>query len=219
MARLIAYSRIAPEGLLWRGPAGEGRRTWAELDAGAPDAFGLPTLRARYFFDEPMPKFGRMDPLCKVALAAAQLIHRAGGFAGLNPDDIAQVGGTALGCLEVDAQFEASRRAGAPSPALFVYTLPSMFQGEIAIRFKLRGRCVLYSGSVLSGEQALAHAVRLVDKGRAPTVLVVAADAVGSAAKRAGMGVLKSHAEAWLLAAGAGFANLVDAQLAGQAKV
>lgn len=201
MARLIAYSRISPAGLLWRGPAGEHLAAWADLGAGAPDAFGLPPLRAKFFFDDPFPKFGRMDPLCKVAVAAAQLIQRAGGFDGLDRDSIAQVGATALGCLEVDAQFEATRKAGAPSPALFVYTLPSMFQGEVAIQFKLRGRCALFHGAAFAGSKALAQATQWVERGRAPAVLAIAADAAGPAAAAAGYGPPRTAAEAWLVAA------------------
>lgn len=199
MARLIACSRISPAGLLWRGPAGVHRATWADLGAGAPDGFGLPPLRARHFFDQPFPKFGRMDPLCKVAVAAAQLIQRAGGFDGLDRDSIAQAGGTVLGCLEVDAQFEATRQQGAPSPALFVYTLPSMFQGEVSIQFKLRGRCALFCGEQ-SGLAALAQAARWVNKGRAPAVLAIAADACGPAGGMSGFGPPQTAAAAWLLA-------------------
>jgi len=201
MARLIADCCISQAGLLWRGPQGEHRASWADLGAGAPDDFGLPPLRARYFFDQPFPKFGRMDPLCKVAVAAAQLIQRAGGFDGLDRSEIAQCGATALGCLEVDSQFEATRRAGAPSPALFVYTLPSMFQGEVSIQFKLRGRCALYCCGETSGITALATAAKWVDQGRAPAVLAIAADAAGPAAAAAGYGPPQTAAMAWLLAA------------------
>ncbi|MBK9974120.1 MAG: hypothetical protein IPP14_05030 [Planctomycetes bacterium] len=201
MARLIAHCRIDAGGLFSAGPGGTHSATWPELGAGVPDAFGLPPLRARYFFDQPYPKFGRMDPLCKVAVAAAQLIQRAGGFDGLDRDQVAQCGATALGCLEVDSQFEATRRAGAPSPALFVYTLPSMFQGEIAIQFKLRGRCALYCCGETSGVTALATAAKWVDQGRAPAVLAIAAEAAGPAAAAAGYGPPQTAAMAWLLAA------------------
>ena len=196
MARLIAQSRIGALGIHWRGPVGEVRSTLSAV--GAADSGGLPSLRARWFFDEPFPKFGRMDALCKIAVAAAQLIHKAGGFGGLNLDDVAQVGATALGCIEVDAQFEDSRRAGAPSPALFVYTLPSMFQGEIAIRFRLRGRCVLFAGGTDCAKLALNQAARMVDKGRAPAVLAIAADAARGHAE----------AEAWLVGSYGGLADL-----------
>lgn len=201
MARLIATSRIDAAGLQWRGPAGEGGTSWAGLGAGEPDAFGLPPLRAKYFFTDPFPKFGRMDALCKLAVAATQLIQRAGGFDGLDRDQVAQCGGTALGCLEVDAQFEASRKQGAPSPALFVYTLPSMFQGEVAIQFKLRGRCALVSCGAQSEEAALDMAIRWVDKARAPAVLAISAEAAGPAAKASGQRVVTT-ARAWLLVEG-----------------
>ncbi|MBE7490174.1 MAG: hypothetical protein HS108_00205 [Planctomycetes bacterium] len=204
MARVIACSRVGATGTAWRGPRGEGRAGWGELGAGAPDELGLPPLRARYFFDQPFPKFGRMDPLCKVAVAATALVERAGGFDGLARDDVAQCGGTELGCLEVDAQFETTRRAGAPSPALFVYTLPSMFQGEVSIQFRLRGRCTLLCGPG-AGLQALQLALRWVNSARVPAVLAVVADAAGLAARQAGLTTARTAAAAWLMGAGSGF--------------
>lgn len=201
MARLIAYGRVSPAGLLSWAPGGVSRTSWAELDAGPVGEYGIPKLRAKFFFDQPFTKYGRMDPLCKVAVGAAQLAVKASGeLAGLERDEVAQVGGTMLGCLEVDAQFEATRRAGAPSPALFVYTLPSMFQGEIAIAYHLRGRCTLLSTGELSAMTALGTGIRWVEKGRAKHVLVVAADAAGPAAAELGPDFTpQSAAAAWLL--------------------
>ncbi|MBZ0137569.1 MAG: hypothetical protein K8I27_14480 [Planctomycetes bacterium] len=200
-ARLIAYGRVSPAGLLSWSPGGVRRTGWDQLDAGPVGEFGTPPLRAKYFFDQPFTKYGRMDPLCKVAVGAAQLAVKASGnLAGLERDEIAQVGGTMLGCLEVDAQFEATRRAGAPSPALFVYTLPSMFQGEIAIAFKLRGRCTLLSTGELSAMTALATGIRWIERVRARHVLVVAAEAAGPAAAGLGADFTPfSAAAAWLL--------------------
>ena len=201
MPRLIAYGRVSTTGLLSWAPGGALRTSWAELDAGPVGEFGVPKLRAKFFFDQPFTKYGRMDPLCKVAVGAAQLAVKASNdLAGLERDEVAQVGGTMLGCLEVDAQFEATRRAGAPSPALFVYTLPSMFQGEIAIAYHLRGRCTLLSTGELSAMTALATGIRWVEKGRAKHVLVVAADAAGPAASGLGPDFTpQSAAAAWLL--------------------
>ncbi|MCB9933132.1 MAG: hypothetical protein H6841_06910 [Planctomycetes bacterium] len=201
MPRLIAYGRVSPAGLLSWAPGGVLRTSWAELDAGPVGEFGVPKLRGKFFFDQPFTKYGRMDPLCKVAVAAAQLAVKASNnLAGLERDEVAQVGGTMLGCLEVDAQFEATRRAGSPSPALFVYTLPSMFQGEIAIAYHLRGRCTLLSTGELSAMTALATGIRWVEKGRAKHVLVVAADAAGPAASELGPDFTpQSGAAAWLL--------------------
>jgi hypothetical protein len=221
MARLIAYGRVSPAGLLSWAPGGVLRTSWESLDAGPVAEYGIPKLRAKYFFDEPYSKYGRMDPLCKVAVGAAQLAFKAnGGLTGLEPDEVAQVGGTMLGCLEVDAQFEKTRLAGAPSPALFVYTLPSMFQGEIAIHYHLRGRCTLLSTGELSAMTALCTGIRWIEKGRAKHVLVVAADAAGPAAAELGPKYTpQSAATAYLLTGGDSGRSLSDvrfnAELAG----
>ena len=120
-----------------------------------------------------------------------------------------------LGCLEVDAQYHDTLLKGGPagaSPALFVYTLPSMFLGEIAIKFGLRGRTTYINTGRTSAVAALTHGARQVDKGRALAVLVVAAEAVGEAARELEMverGL--SGAAAWLLAPGsAGFRELAN---------
>jgi 3-oxoacyl-(acyl-carrier-protein) synthase len=133
-------------------------------------------LRARMFSDEPYPHFGRMDPLCKVGVAAAALALADAGEHVLAHADIAQVGGTRRGCVSADGVFEDSRVAGAPSPASFVYTLPSMYLGEIAIRFGLQGRCTLLTTGRLAGLLALATGVGWIEAGRAGQVLVTAAD-------------------------------------------
>ena len=213
-ARLIAYARVSAAGLLSWAPGVEVRTSWDELDAGAVAEFGVPKLRAKYFFNEPFTKYGRMDPLCKVAVGAAQLAVKASGdLAGLDRDEVAQVGGTMLGCLEVDAQFDDTRRAGAPSPALFVYTLPSMFQGEIAIKFHLRGRCTLLSTGKLSALTALGTGIRWIEKGRAKHVLVVAADAAGPAAAQLGRKcTAQSAAAAYLLSSEGDGRELADVQ-------
>lgn len=201
VARMIAYGRVTPAGLFSWAPGKSLHTSWDELDAGPVAEYGTPKLRAKYFFDAPFTKYGRMDPLCKVAVAAAQLAYKASNdLAGFDRDEVAQVGGTMLGCLEVDALFEATRRAGAPSPALFVYTLPSMFQGEIAIQYKLRGRCTLLSTGELSAMTALGTGIRWIEKQRAKHALVIAADAAGPAAAELGPAFTpQSAATAYLL--------------------
>ncbi len=195
--RLVAYARLSAQGLLSWSPASTIRTSWHSL---APEAGPL-NLKARWFFDQPFPKFGRMDALSKLAMAAGQLVYRASnGFHGLKPREMAQVGGTMLGCLEVDAQFEATRLAGAPSPAMFVYTLPSMFQGELAIHYRLQGRCTLLSQGKLSGMAALDTALRWVGKRRVSSVLVIAADACGPLSSRLTGQAEHGEAYAYLIA-------------------
>ncbi len=198
---LIAGSgRVSSAGLLALGPKPL-RRTFAELEAGEPDSFGLPRLRHRWFTDRPAPHFGRMDILCKLALGAAELCLAAAD-AELPRDETAVVGATRLGCLEADARFHDTLLKGGyagASPGLFVYTLPSMFVGEVAIRFQLRGRCTLLCNGAQSAGAALSRALRLVETGRAPAALAIYADAAGPAARALKDGPGQSLAAAWLV--------------------
>ncbi|MCC6573481.1 MAG: hypothetical protein IT462_06785, partial [Planctomycetes bacterium] len=189
-AIITSYGRVSADGLIGPGL----RRTWKQVltDTKTPAdkvECGLPHLRHKYFVGagETNPRYGRMDILCKLAVGAADLCLAGDALAGINRDEIAIVGGTQLGCLEVDAQYYDTLLKGGSSgasPALFVYTLPSMFVGEVAIRFGLRGRSTLISEAANSARAALMAGARLVEKGRAPACLVLYADAFGPAAEQ-----------------------------------
>src|SRR5690606_20430254 len=101
--------------------------------------------------------------------------------------------------------------ANAPSPALFGYTLPSMLQGEIAIQYRLRGRCTLVAAGRLSGLTALATGARWVDTGRAKQELVVAAEAAAGAAQALGYAP-QTAASAWLLGHEGGMLGIAAAE-------
>jgi 3-oxoacyl-[acyl-carrier-protein] synthase III len=76
-----------------------------------------------------------------------------------------------------------------------------MFVGEIAIKLGIRGRTTLLNAGKLSAIAALASGVRLIERGRAPAVLVVAAEAVGPASRDLDFDSRgQSGAAAWLLA-------------------
>lgn len=215
-AVLRAYARISEKGLTRAlGVAGKPLltvSTWPDLGAGPVDDTGLPSLKARFFTTKSWPRYGRMDLLCKLGVGAAELCMGLD-FSCLPRDEVALVGASMLGSLEVDAEYHDTLLKGGPaaaSPALFVYTLPSMFLGEIAIGLGLRGRTSLISQGRLSAVAALAAAVRLIEKGRATSVLAVAAEAVGPAVRQLEVGPTgSSGACAWLLTSdGEGIARL-----------
>ena len=83
------------------------------------------------------PKFFKMDILSKAAFLATEVLVQALGTIE-DKDRVATVLTTESGCMDVDEQFEASRRELA-SPALFVYTLPNIMLGEICIRNQFKG--------------------------------------------------------------------------------
>lgn len=88
---------------------------------------------------KPYPKFFKMDILSKAAFVVSEILLQQ-----IEPQDTetnnrtAVILSTASGCIDVDKQFEASRKEIA-SPALFVYTLPNIMLGEICIKNKFKG--------------------------------------------------------------------------------
>jgi hypothetical protein len=97
-------------------------------------------LDALYRFESmDYPKFHKMDMLSKLGLLAAEILlkdtdHR-GKYRG---EETGIVLSNTNGSLDVDLKYAKTMHAGA-SPALFVYTLPNIVIGEIAIRHKIKG--------------------------------------------------------------------------------
>lgn len=88
------------------------------------------------------PKFYKMDMLSQAGFLASELIKRAvpamtGAY---GDDEIALVFANRSSSAETDQRFINSyEHNGAPSPSLFVYTLPNIVLGEIAILNKWYG--------------------------------------------------------------------------------
>lgn len=88
------------------------------------------------------PKFYKMDVLSQAGYLSSELIKRANpGIAEAYADDeIALVFANASSSAETDRRFLNSyEQGGSPSPSLFVYTLPNIVLGEIAILNKWYG--------------------------------------------------------------------------------
>ena len=108
--------------------------------------FQRPGLSASDFLDElyrfertDYPKFHKMDMLSKLGLLAAEILLKDEDHRGKYPDDeTGIILSNTNGSLDVDLKYVKTMHAGA-SPALFVYTLPNIVIGEIAIRHKIKG--------------------------------------------------------------------------------
>ena len=89
------------------------------------------------------PKFYKMDDLCKLAMVASELVLKN------NPvterytaSDIAIVIANNASSLEIDTEHQTTisdKNNYFPSPSVFVYTLPNILIGEIAIKNKIKG--------------------------------------------------------------------------------
>jgi len=88
------------------------------------------------------PKFYKMDSLSQTGFILSELIKRAHPklITSYKDDEIALLFANQYSSTDTDIRFKNSyEQQGAPSPALFVYTLPNIVLGEIAILNKWYG--------------------------------------------------------------------------------
>lgn len=100
------------------------------------------------------PKFFKMDGLCRLGFVASELLLK-GSKGRFEPNERRAVilfnRGGSTGCDRNYQKTIAEEDNFYPSPAIFVYTLPNIVTGEIAIRNKLYGETSFY---VLDGWDA-----------------------------------------------------------------
>jgi len=89
------------------------------------------------------PKFFKMDNLCKLAFLTAEILLRDSDiFTKYSPEKTGMIVLNGSSSLETDEKHQDSindRGNYFPSPSVFVYTLPNIMTGEIAIRHKIKG--------------------------------------------------------------------------------
>ena len=87
------------------------------------------------------PKFYKMDNLCKLGFLGVELLKSEIDFSLFENDRITQLFQNSYSSLDTDIVHQITINEGEkpPSPAIFVYTLPNIVMGEIAIRNKFYG--------------------------------------------------------------------------------
>ena len=93
------------------------------------------------------PKFFKMDGLSKLGFLASEMIFKDAENRFEPCENIAVICFNRSSSLDVDTQFQATicdNENYFPSPSLFVYTLPNIVTGEIAIRNKFFGETSFY---------------------------------------------------------------------------
>lgn len=122
----------------------------------------LTELYRRYVGD--YPKFFKMDTLSKLGFIASELLlQREASLQGVERFVPSEERGVIMGnrsaSIVNDREYEKTIQKGDyyPSPALFVYTLPNIVTGEIAIRNKFYGESGFY---VVEDKETLMEIVR-----------------------------------------------------------
>lgn len=86
------------------------------------------------------PKFYKMDNLSKLGFLGVELLKKAVDLDTFEADRLGQVFQNSYSSLDTDVVHQQLITEGKmPSPAVFVYTLPNIVMGEIAIRNKIYG--------------------------------------------------------------------------------
>lgn len=111
----------------------------AEFDADSADSW----LKQLYKSQELVyPKFYKMDSISQAGIIGSELLKRSHSsfLANYGDDEIAMVFANNSSSADSDLKFQRSyKQQHAPSPSLFVYTLPNIVIGEIAILNKWYG--------------------------------------------------------------------------------
>ena len=112
------------------------------------------------------PKFFKMDTLSKAGFVASELLIKELGEQRLGSEEFAQgraivlFGATASLCADRNYQETIQDKDNYyPSPALFVYTLPNIVTGELAIRNHWRGETSFYVTEAPDAAQMAFHLV------------------------------------------------------------
>jgi 3-oxoacyl-[acyl-carrier-protein] synthase-1 len=93
------------------------------------------------------PKFFKMDGMSKLGFLAAEMIFKENKNRFEPRENIAVICFNRSSSLDTDTQYQATIHDNEnyfPSPSLFVYTLPNIVAGEIAIRNKFFGETFFY---------------------------------------------------------------------------
>jgi 3-oxoacyl-[acyl-carrier-protein] synthase-1 len=121
------------------------------------------------------PKFFKMDGLSKLGFLASEMIFKDDPNRFEPNENIAVLCFNRSSSLDTDTQYQATIRDNEnyfPSPSLFVYTLPNIVAGEIAIRNKLLGETFFYLCKNFDAGQMVGAVKSVFDEKTATEALV-----------------------------------------------
>jgi len=102
------------------------------------------------------PKFFKMDNLSKLGFLASEMLLKDEDSRFEPRENVAIIGFNRSSSLDADTQYQATINSNEnyfPSPSLFVYTLPNIVTGEIAIRNNFFGETAFYVCEVFDAKQ------------------------------------------------------------------
>lgn len=132
------HVRITPGGIALDGQP-------VKVDAASDSASLLTAVYKKYVGD--YPKYYKMDQLSRLGFIASELLHQVSGESSNSSGDRAVVLFNHSSSVDADKKYMDTIRERDnyfPSPSIFVYTLPNIVTGEIAIRNQYHGETSFY---------------------------------------------------------------------------
>ncbi|MCW3101643.1 MAG: 3-oxoacyl-ACP synthase [Bacteroidetes bacterium] len=121
------------------------------------------------------PKFYKMDSLCQLGFIASELLLKDNKLTEkYNKEEIAIVISNGSSSLEIDTEHQQTISDKAnyfPSPAVFVYTLPNILIGEIAIRNLIKGENTFFIFDKFDAQFTAQYINSLLNSGRAESCI------------------------------------------------
>ncbi|HEY0031066.1 MAG TPA: 3-oxoacyl-ACP synthase, partial [Bacteroidia bacterium] len=105
-----------------------------------------------------------------LAFAASELLLRNNSLAEYNKEDIAIIIANSASSLEIDTEHQntiSDKNNYFPSPAVFVYTLPNILIGEIAIRNSIKGENTFFIFDKFDADFMASYIDSLLNSGKA----------------------------------------------------
>lgn len=126
-------------------------------------------------FNISYPKFYKMDRLCKLGFLCAELLLQDTNIRQEHPaDQIALILANSNASLESDTEHQHSiqdRSNALASPSVFVYTLPNIVIGEIAIRNQLKGENSFFIFDKFDADFLRNYSKTVIEEGDAEVVI------------------------------------------------
>ncbi len=117
------------------------------------------------FLELKYPKYHKMDKLCKLGFLSSEVLLKNLNLADkYSEEEVALVFANSNSTINIDNEYFDSIKNKDdyfPSPALFVYTLPNIVIGEIAIRNTLRGEIGFLIQEKFNSEAIIAYVKNL----------------------------------------------------------
>ncbi|SMD32180.1 hypothetical protein SAMN04488029_0522 [Reichenbachiella faecimaris] len=124
-------------------------------------------------------KFHKMDHLCKLAFLGTEFLKKEVNLDRYEDDDIALVFQNSYSSLDTDQKHQANIDHQKASPAAFVYTLPNILLGEIAIRNRWYGENLFFLKEQFNLKEWIESSETLLQSKKAKVVIGGWAEVLG----------------------------------------